>query len=233
MKTKKVVIHQPDFIPYLGFFDRLLQSDLFIALDHVQFVNSSRGWTNRDKIKTQDGAQWLTVSVKKTSRNTRINEVQLAVEPDWRSRHINALYQNYRAAPYFDQIIGRLNSIYKQDFKTLSEFNMALIEMLMDMLDVRLPWILSSTMDPKGSKNQLLVDLLKKVSATHYVSGMGAKDYFDPKPFSENGIEVIWQRFESQVYPQQFESFIPNLTSLDLLFNMGLTESRKILRRQK
>ena len=94
MKFKKVVIHQPDFIPYLGFFDRFLHSDLFIVLDHVQFGSDGRGWTSRDKIKSPSGSQWLTVSVKKTSQKTPINEIELAVEPDWKSRHINLFHQN-------------------------------------------------------------------------------------------------------------------------------------------
>jgi hypothetical protein len=113
----------------------------------------------------------------------------------------------------------------------LRDFNMASIEMLMDMLDVRLPWVWSSTLDPIGTKNELMADLACKVSATHYLSGVGARDYFRPEPFAQAGIEVVWQDFTHPVYEQQFGGFEPYLSALDVLFNHGTTASREILRR--
>lgn len=234
MNKKIVVIHQPDFVPYLGFFHRFLHADFYIALDHVQYVNgSSRAWTHRDKIKTAQGEKWLTVSVKKAPRDTAINQIELSTETDWRQNNLRLLEQNYRNAPCYNELMPEIERLYARPFRMLRDFNMASIEMLMDLLDVRIPWVWSSSLDPVGMKNELLVDLLQKVSATHYLSGVGARDYFQPEPFANAGIEVIWQDFTHPVYMQQFGEFVPYLSALDVLFNHGVAASREILRRSE
>ena len=230
--TKKVVIHQPDFVPYLGFFHRFLHADFYIALDHVQYVNgSSRAWTHRDKIKTDQGEKWLTISVKKAPRDTAINQIELSTDTSWRQDNLHLLEQNYRKAPFYSELMPEIERLYSRSFLLLRDFNVASIEMLMDMLDVRIPWVLSSSLDPVGAKNELLVDLLKKVSATHYLSGVGARDYFEPEQFAQAGVEVVWQDFTHPLYAQQFGDFVPYLSALDVLFNHGVTASREILRR--
>jgi hypothetical protein len=231
MNKKIVVIHQPDFVPYLGFFHRFLHADFYIALDHVQYVNgSSRAWTHRDKIKTAQGEKWFTISVKKAPRDTAINQIELSTDTDWRQDNLRLLEQNYRNASCYNEIMPEVERLYARPFHLLRDFNMASIEMLMDMLDVRIPWVWSSTLDPDGTKNELLVDLLHKVSATHYLSGVGARDYFQAEPFTNAGIEVLWQDFTHPVYAQQFGEFVSYLSALDVLFNHGITASREILR---
>lgn len=231
MNRKVVVIHQPDFVPYLGFFHRFLHADMYIALDHVQFVHSNRSWTHRDKIKTAQGEKWLTVSVKKAPRDTAINRIELSTETDWRQDNLRLLEQNYRKAPYYGELMPQIEKLYAQPLHLLHDFNMASIEILMNLLDVRIPWVWSSSLDPAGAKNELLVDLLQKVSATHYLSGVGARDYFYPAPFEAAGIEVVWQNFTHPVYAQQFGEFVPYLSALDVLFNHGITASREMLRK--
>jgi len=232
MNKKTVVIHQPDFVPYLGFFHRFLQADFFIALDHVQYVNgSSRAWTHRDKIKTDQGEKWLTVSVKKAPRDTAINQIELSTDTGWRQDNLRLLEHNYRKAPFYVEVMPEIERLYARPFLLLRDFNMASIEMLMEMLDVCIPWVWSSSLDPAGAKNELLVDLLQKVSATHYLSGVGARNYFRPEPFAQAGIEVVWQDFTHPVYAQQFGEFVPYLSALDVLFNHGIKASRDILRR--
>lgn len=228
--TKTVVIHQPDFLPYLGFFHRLLFADEFIVLDHVQFVNSSRGWTHRDKIKTLNGEKWLTLSVTKAPRDTPVNQIELSSTVDWVTANLNLLKQNYRNAPFFDEVFPFVVSLYDYRPRLMVDFNLRSIEMLMDLLDVRLPWVLSSSMQPEGSSNELLIHLLCKVGATHYLSGIGARDYMQPEMFEQVGIKVIWQNFVHPTYPQQFGPFIPFLSTLDPLFNCGTEGTRKLLR---
>jgi hypothetical protein len=230
--SKTVVIHQPDFMPYLGFFQRFLKADLYIVLDHVQFVNgTSRSWTHRDKIKTAGGERWLTLSVKKTARDTPINQVELSDSVDWIEGNLNLLVQNYRKAPHYAEIMPAVEVLYRSPSSLLGEFNLRSIEMLMDMLDVRVPFVLSSTLEPAGQKNELLIDLLQKVGATHYLSGTGARDYMEPGLFRDAGIEVLWQEFPHPVYPQQFGDFLPYLSTLDALFNCGVEGVRELLRR--
>lgn len=229
--TKTLVIHQPDFAPYLGFFHRFLKADLYIALDHVQFVNgTSRAWTHRDRIKTAQGEKWLSVSVKKAPMHTPINQIELATTTDWRQDHLRQFKQHYGSARFYAQTMSRLEPVYAQPWQRLCDFNMALIEVLMDCLDVRIPWLWSSSLAPVGSKNEMLVDLLHKVGATHYISGIGARDYFQPEPFEQGGITVLWQTFTHPVYSQQHSDFSPYLSVLDLLFNQGELAARQILR---
>jgi hypothetical protein len=226
---KTAVIHQPDFLPYLGFFQRLLRADIFIVLDHVQFVHSNRGWTHRDRIKTAYGERWLTVSVKKAPRDTAINKIELS-GGDWREQNLNLIRENYRNAPYFSELYPRIEALYASPVTLLWEFNMNSIKLLLEWFAIDLPIIFASTLQPEGHKNELLVDLLKKAGADRYLSGTGAKDYFVPEPFLNAAIEVEWQEFQHPAYPQQFGDFIPYLSSIDLLFNCGAEHARQLLR---
>ncbi len=230
--SKTVVIHQPDFLPYLGFFHRFLGADLYVALDHVQFVHSNRGWTHRDKIKTPRGTQWLTVSVRKAQRDTPINAITLS-DTDWRAENLNLVRENYREAPHFEMIYSELETLYALSCTRLSEFTLASIKMLLRLFDIKIPCVESNSLQPRGHKNELLVDILRKVSATRYFSGVGARDYLDPIAFSEAGIEVVWQDFKHPVYPQLYGEFVPYLSSIDMLFNCGVERSCEILRSTK
>jgi hypothetical protein len=228
--TKTVVIHQPDFLSYLGFFHRLLFADVFVVLDTAQFVSgTSRSWTNRDKIKTPRGEQWITVGVKKAPGNTAIREIELA-DSDWKDGNLNLIKENYRRAAYFDEIFPHIEKLYTSGDRLLMDFNLKSIDMLMSLLDVRIPMLLASTVEPQGKKNELLLDILKKVGATHYLSGVGARGYLVPEVFEEAGIQVSWQQFAHPTYAQLHGEFIPYLSSVDLLLNCGIDGSRRILR---
>jgi len=224
---KTVVIHQPDFLPYLGFFHRLLSADKFVILDDVQFLR--RGWHHRDKIKSQNGETWLTVGLKKTSQNSKINEMQLNNE-SWRENHLNLISQNYKKAIYFDEIYPYLHDLYLGTYTALIDFNVAGIKMLMKLFSINIGLSYSSEHSLISKSNQLLVDILTNENSTHYLSGTGAQDYFEEKPFIEKDIKVIWQEFTHPIYPQLYGGFIPNLSSIDLLFNCGIIQSRKVLR---
>jgi hypothetical protein len=231
--NKTVVIHQPDFVPYLGFFQRFLSADQFIVLDHVQFVTgTSRSWTHRDKIKTPTGEQWITLSVRKAPFGTPIDQIELSTSVDWATANQNLLKQNYRHAPFFDEVFPLIAQLYEAPPRLMADFNLRSIELLMDLLDVRLPWVRSSSLLPEGSSNELLIDLLRKVGATHYLSGNGSRAYMQLEKFAQAGIEVVWQEFVHPVYPQQFGAFVPYLSSLDVLFNCGIAASRQLLREQ-
>lgn len=226
-----MVIHQPDFLPWLGFFHRLSKADLYIALDHVQFVTgTSRSWTHRDRLKTPTGARWLTVSVQKMPLGTPINEIRLSSHPGWRAANLNLIRESYRSAPHFLDIFPRLEALYTRDDEHLVDMTLASIDLVADMLVTTVPRRLSSELSPKGSGNAMLVDLLRKVGATQYLSGLGARAYFDPAPFAAAGIEVLWQEFRHPTYPQLFGDFVPCLSAVDMLFNCGIERSREILR---
>lgn len=228
---KVVVIHQPDFLPWIGFFDRFLKADLYIALDHVQFVSgSNRSWTHRDRIKTAAGPRWLTLGTKKAPLGTPINAIELAPGRAWRDANLNQLRESYREAPYFTEVFGELEALYARNDDKLVGMTLASIDMLEHMLDVSPPRLLSSSLSPRGARNEMLVDLLCKVGATHYLSGVGARGYFDPKPFAEAGIEVLWQQEGHPTYSQPHGEFVPYMSAVDMLFNCGIEKSREILR---
>jgi hypothetical protein len=228
--SRTIVIHQPDFLPYIGFFHRFLKADLWVILDHVQFLRNSKSWHHRDKIKTANGEKWLTVAIRKCGQVTPINDVMLSDTP-WRRDHLNMITTSYRNAPYFMEIFPRIERLYRYQCERLIDFNLASIEMLKELLDINIPSVLASSLSPEGKSNELLVDILKKVHANTYLSGVGARAYFDPLPFDRAGIRVIWQDLKHPVYPQVHGDFIPYLSSIDLLFNCGIEKSRAILRR--
>ncbi len=228
---KTVVIHQPDFLSYLGFFHRLLHSDLYIVLDDVQFVKgTSQSWMNRDKIKTQNGEQWLTINIKKAPSGTNINEILLSDTINWKKQNLDLLKQNYRKAEYFDEIFPYLEKLYSNDYEKLHEFNMASVLMIMELFDIKIDIVYSSILKTTQTKSERLVELLTQVNATHYLSGVGARDYHIDKPFEDANIKVIWQDFKHPTYTQFHGEFIPYLSSIDLLFNCGIEKSREILR---
>lgn len=231
MQDKIVVIHQPDFMPYLGFFDRLNKADIYVVLDNVQFVRwSARSWTNRDKIKTKSGEKWITVGTKKMPRGTMINQILLSEDNDWRTENLNLLRENYRKSPYFDEIMPYLLKLYDFKGKRMIDFNLESIKMLIELFDIHTEIVIASDLDPVGKNNTLVIDILQKMNCIKYLSGVGARDYYEPELYEKAGIEVIWQEFEHPVYPQQYDGFIPYLSSIDLLFNCGIEKSRKILK---
>jgi len=229
---KTAVIHQPDFLPYIGFFHRLLYCDVFIILDNAQFnrASSKTCWHNRDKIKTPKGEKWLTASIKKAPLGTQINKIKLSDTLNWRKDNLNLINENYRKAKYFDEIIPHIKEIYEHETDNMSKFNLFGINKLMDMFDITTETQLASRLDCRGSSNHLLIDILQKIEADRYLSGTGAKAYLDSLAFEKAGIQVIWQEFNHPVYHQCHGEFIPFLTSFDLFFNCGITASRSILR---
>jgi hypothetical protein len=226
-----VVIHQPDFLPHLAFFDRLMSADLFVVFDTAQYVTgTSRSWMNRDRIKTRHGAKWITVPVQKSSRGARVMDIKLLTTDDWRADGLSLIVENYKEAPFFDEVFPYMEDLYRYKCRRLLDFNLRSITMLMDLFSITIETTLASTLHSEGKANELLVDILKKTHATTYLSGVGAKAYYDPEPFRRAEIAVIWQDFKHPIYPQLYGDFVPYLSSIDLLFNCGLIHSRKILR---
>ena len=232
MKDKLVVIHQPDFMPYLGFFQRLIEADIYIVLDNVQYVRgTSKAQTNRDKIKTVKGEQWINVGIQKSTFKSRINEIQLSKENQWRERSLNLIKENYRKADYFSEVYPYIEELYALECDRMIDFNMASIHMLIKLFgidDIEIKY--ASELSVAGKSNELIINLVKAVACHRYLSGVGAKNYYIPELYEEAGIEVEWQKFEHPVYKQQFGEFIPYLSSIDLLLNCGIEQSREIIR---
>lgn len=226
---KRVCIHQPDFLPYLGFFHRLLLVDTFIILDDVQFLRKGSGWHNRDKIKTPHGEKWLTIPVEKGHCDRKINQVILSPDTEhWIPRNLNLLKENYGKAPYFDEYFPSIQEIYLRGFCEMLKLNMAFLSFFWNAFNIHIETVFSSNLNVSGTKNHRLINLIKAVDGEHYVSGMGAKAYLDEQLFVNEHITVEWQQFHHPVYPQLHGKFIPNLSCIDILFNCG-AQAQEIL----
>jgi WbqC-like protein family len=226
---KRVVIHQPQYLPYLGFFHKLQQGDIFVAMDNVQFER--RGIQHRNKIKTCRGEQWLTVPVVHRSRDEeRINDMRLNLELSWSRKHWQTLVTNYSRAPHFQKYSSEVQQILCQEWSNLCELNMVLIQWVMDALEIKKPIVYLSALEVKGNKSELLINICKAVKADTYLSGSGGKRYMDLAAFEAADIKVLWQEFSYPSYNQVFPElgFLPNLSILDTLFCCG-PETRNFL----
>jgi WbqC-like protein family len=214
------VIHQPQYLPYLGFFHKVFQGDIFVAMDNVEFLR--RGLQHRNKVKTHQGEQWLTVPVLHQQKQL-INEVCINADFPWTRKHWQTLKTNYSRAPYFDTYAQELQHFFDHEWGNLCQLNMALIQWVMDVLDIKKPIIYSSTLAVSGHKSELLINLSKAVGADAYVSGPGGREYMDLAEFDAANVKVIWQEFSPPSYPQLFPEagFLANLSIIDVLFCCG------------
>lgn len=211
-----VTIHQPDFVPWLGFFDRWQKSDLYMALDDVQFLR--RGWHHRDRIKTANGSEWLTVPVCKKGRYEQlIRDVRIDDSTRWRDVHLKKLEFNYRKAPNFDRCFGEISKIYRKKQSHLIDLNMDLLRYMAAELGISTPVDFSSRFNVASKASERLVELVRSVQGAEYLTGTGSRDYLDESLFRKEGIEVIWQEYEHPVYDQLSGPFIPKLSAVDYL----------------
>ena len=221
-----VSIHQPQYLPWLGFFDKVDRADVYVILDTVQFKKNE--YQNRNRIKTAQGWQWITVPVGYRFPQ-RIDEVTVNHESPWAHKHRQALVTNYSGSPHFDRVFPALDTVLQTRWDHISDLNRQTVEVLMGLLDIDTSvrnageWELSD--DPTGR----LVDICQRLDAGTYLSGAGGRDYLDFAQFEEAGIQVVFQEFSHPEYLQQFGTFEPYMSTVDLLFNCG-PESLGIIR---
>lgn len=218
-----VTIHQPQYLPWLGYFDKADRADIFILLDDVQFKKNE--WQNRNKIRTSQGWQWLTVPVLHDF-GQKINEVKINNKIDWRKAHLKALQLNYAKAPFYNQTIGIFESIYEKEWENLAQINIHFIEKIVELLGIDTKIVISSKCQVSEDPTQRLIDLCKGFKADIYLSGKDGHKYMDFGQFEKSGLKVETQDFNHPVYSQQWmkqgkESFISHLSIVDLLFNHG------------
>lgn len=232
---KTVSIHQPNYLPWLGYFDKICKSDVFVVFDDVQFPRGKQHFGHRNLIKSPNGeSKWLTVTLKDKNSLKNFNEVELSTEVDWKNSHLNLIKSFYRKTRYFDKYFSLLESILTKDFPSLSHLNVAIIKEFLNVMDIHTQIVFSSDIC-KGnglSGNEKILFILKSLEADRYVSGTGegSMRYINESEFKNNNIELVWQHYEHPVYDQIFpeKGFLKNLCFLDLLFVAG-ENSRKVL----
>ena len=220
--------HQPQYLPWLGYFDKMARCDVFIYLDDVQY--KKREFQNRNRVRVKNGEQWLTVPVASKGRYTQaIHEVEIEGTA-WAKDHWTALTLAYAKAPFFKQHAGELDSFYKRPWPLLGPMNEALADFHRQALGIQTPLRRSSEFNVQSAKTERLVALCRAVGADTYLSGQGARDYLQEELFQKAGIRVVYQEFAHPAYPQAYEGFHSHLAALDLIFNCG-PEAGKILLR--
>jgi len=228
-----VAIHQPHFVPWLGYLDRMARADLFIVLDHVQFER--RNYQNRTMIRLEDESRWLTVPVVQVSQKERIVEKQVdnteTGSRAWGPTHFKTLKYAYRKAAFFDHYAPRLREILEARWDRLVDLDLAMLDFLRESFEIRTPLKRSSEMKGEGARSALLLNLCKEIGprCTFFGGLGGSRHYLDHDAFKAEGVGVQWQEFRHPTYEQCGDGpFIPGLMSLDLLFNRG-PEGRDLL----
>lgn len=214
----RVTIHQPEHMPWLGFFHKIAKVDKLVILNNVQF--SKNYFQNRNKVRTPEGWTWLTVPVNR-SIETLIKDVTIAYDQRWKKKWLDTIYYTYKKTPYFDRYFEGLSNLINEGWGKLSDLNIALLSFLSAFLNIRTEFVLASELNVNGNGSNLLLNICSALGADSYLSGISGKEYLDLKKFQNADIEVIFQEFQHPIYKQMHEPFIPCMSVIDLLFNHG------------
>ena len=225
-------VHQPQYIPWLGYFDKIDKSDCFIFLNEVQY--KQREYQNRNKVRTKDGWMWLTVPIKsKGMRQQKINSVRINNDYNWQKQHCQSLRSWYGRAQFFKDHFPFFEKIYNEKWEKLKDLNICIINYILKVFEIHTTMYCESELGITAQGTDRIIELCKKLKADVYLSGTGGKDYLEDEKFHKAGITLEYQDFVYPTYKQQYMSreniFLPNMSSIDLLFNEG-GESVKILR---
>ena len=226
----KLAAHQPQYLPWLGFFDKMDQVDLFVLLDTVQYKKNE--WQNRNRIRTSNGWQWLTVPVHYRFPMT-IDEVRIDDTSRWRNKHRQALRTHYARASYNREILGPLDDLLDEPHTDLVSLNTRAVKLLAGLLGIDTPIILASDLAgiPDGA-DERLISLCRHFGCSTYVAGAGGQAYMNLDEYARAGIEVRFQTFQHPVYEQVPPGFEPNLSAVDSLMNCG-PGSVRLLRKER
>jgi len=223
-------IMQPTYLPWIGYFGLMDRVDKFVFLDSVQFAK--RSWQQRNQIKTLTGASWLTVPVHtKGVREQSICDVKIVHDGAFPAKHIRSIETAYGKTPYFDRYADSLFSIFNQDTSSLAELSIGITMWIRNELGITTDIQRSSEMNVSSTKADLLANICAYIRAEHYVSPPGSKEYMDVSDaFTAAGIGVSYFDFEHPVYSQVNGDFLPYMSVLDLMFNVG-PESLTLIRK--
>lgn len=221
-----IAIHQPEYLPWPGFFNKMLGCDTYVVLDTVEF--SRGGFQNRNRIKLRGKAKWLTIPIS-GSTMIPINEIKIDNSKTWQRTHLDTLKQAYGKSRFFGELADFLNDIYARPFEKLVDANLAVIKYFMNFFGIKRNLVLSSEINPGGRRTDLLIDICRKLGADAYLSGIGGKNYLERDKFQEAEIKLMFQNFTPTQYPQSDGEFIPYLSVLDLIFNCGKEQALKLI----
>ena len=227
-----ISIHQPNYIPWIGYFHKIAHSDRFVIFDDIQFPRG-KDFIFRNKIKTENGSKWLSIPIKNKSKLVNINDVEINNDVEWSKKHINSIYSNYHKTEFFEDYFEKIESILNKKWKLLIDLNWEINTKILELLQINTKIVRSSNMNVKEIGTMKILKIIQKLEGDTYLTGWGpgSRRYIEgnEKNFSEAGINIKLQKITIPEYKQYFTGFIPNLSILDMLFNIELDEIRKII----
>jgi hypothetical protein len=227
-----VAIHQPNFLPWLGFFDKLARADVLVLLDSVQFPRTSKGtWINRVKLLVGGREQWATVPIVRSEGSALpIAEVRIDEAQPWRKKLIRTIELNYRRAPAFENVFPLVSELLSTPADRIAAFNEQNVRRVAEALDFDTGKLVrSSDIDAGGQSTDLLIELTLAVGGTAYMPGGDAYRYQEDRKFADRGLELTPQEFAHPTYSQTVEPFVPGLSVVDALMNCGFAGTRELL----
>lgn len=230
--NKIVAIHQPNFFPWLGFFDKIARSDIFILLDDVQFPKTGGVWCNRVKLLVSDEARWVTAPIDRNYSGTRlIREMEFLPDNRWRKKMLKTLDANYRKHPFVNEALDVIGALIMNEEANVAEYNVNAIKGIAHKLGVNASkFVRSSQYKTSSASNDLLCDLTLSVGGEIYLSGGGADGYQCGSVFDRREVILAYQDFEHPIYPQLGRSdFIGGLSVIDAVMNIGWDALRDLL----
>lgn len=232
LPSQLVAIHQPNFFPWLGYFDKIARSDTFIFLDHVQFQKTGGMWTNRAKLFIGGEVRWMTAPVDRGFHGVRaICEMEFQQGNPWREKFIKSLIANYSRCPFFWDTMKLVEPLILNSESRVSQYNCKAVMAIAAQLGLpgdKFHW--SSEMAAEGQATAMLISLLHTGGASTYMCGGGADGYQDDAAFAAAGVGLVCQNFQHPVYPQAgTRGFVPGLSVIDALMNIGADGVRAVL----
>lgn len=221
-------INQPAWLPWPGYFHRIARSDLHVVLDHVQFEKNS--FVNRNRVRTREGATWLTVPVRTAGRfGVSISDLEIAPDRRWARKHWDTLRFAYARAPHFAAHAAFFDDTLSRPWTRLVDLLEHVNRHLCSALEITTPQRHSSQLSPTGHKSDLVLELCRRLGATTYLSGPLGRNYLRSEDFSAAGIALRFDDFAPPVYPQCHPGFVPGLSVVDLLYNCGSEAAARLL----
>lgn len=228
-----VAAHQPHYLPWLGYLDKLAKADVFVVMDDLQY--EPQNYINRQRVKINSGATWLTVPLRRGSQDDTVLDKRIdnsaTGRHHWQHRAWRTLEIHYGKTPFFAQVRDQLHAVFTSRWERLIDLDLHMLELARGWFGITRPIVRASTLGLRGQKTERIIDMCKKVGAKLYLSGSGGSTgYLDEAAMKDAGIGLMWQQFRHPHYPQRYSKvgFVSHLAFIDLLCNCG-PEARQIL----
>ncbi len=228
-------IHQPNFFPWLGYFDKMHRSDKFVFLDQVSYPKSSKTmstWGNRVAVNIMGEKKWIHCPLIREDGVQYFDKIKIDNTANWRDKVIKTLSLNYKKSDYFDEVFDYICELIRYDADELGQYNIHTITSLLKRLNIACVWERQSDLNTVNHSNELLIEIVRKEMCDQYMCGGGADGYQDVALFQKQKIEVIYQNYNPIPYKQCSENFVGGLSVIDALFCCGFEGTENLIKQR-